>query len=166
MYRDVRYAAGAWMRRSGYYRMTGRFLLLQKRHSHHPWRSYAAVPWMAKSGYVAGRSQTSMSYATLVHPRQLLHALLYLLHPCSCVRRMTGPTPKVRQPSYKYALYLAQTIRIYPETTHTQDCFLLPSSYTPIHPGIAGTWDDHHRIPAYQPIFGHRLNHDFCNEKD
>jgi hypothetical protein len=29
---------------------TDRYLLLQYLHFRHPWRSYAAVPWMAKSG--------------------------------------------------------------------------------------------------------------------
>ncbi|MCK4951592.1 MAG: hypothetical protein KAS48_07220, partial [Gammaproteobacteria bacterium] len=30
-------------------RMPGRFLLLQKRHSHHPWCSYPAGAWMRRS---------------------------------------------------------------------------------------------------------------------
>jgi hypothetical protein len=45
----------------------------------------------AGSGRRYGRSRTSMCSAALELPRQLLHALLYLLHPCSRVHRAAAP---------------------------------------------------------------------------
>jgi len=48
MYRDVLYAAAAWMQKSGELQ-DGRKLLLHFLHFHHPWRSFASDVERAKA---------------------------------------------------------------------------------------------------------------------